>query len=93
MESCATGSGIQMETRRILAQTAPQFLCPEGPRWVPLSRSGDLTCAHSLVNIPGIPALSWNLSMDSLTQSQLQDADRNWKALRVAKKMLQICRS
>jgi hypothetical protein len=31
----------QTETGRILSLAAPQFLCPEGSRRVPLSRSGD----------------------------------------------------
>ena len=49
----------QMETGSILSQAAPHFLFPEGSRWVPLSRSGGLTCAHRLVSTPGRPALSW----------------------------------
>jgi hypothetical protein len=34
------------------------FLCPEGSRCVPLSRSGGLTCAHRLVHTCGRPVLS-----------------------------------
>jgi hypothetical protein len=46
------------ETRRILSQAAPRFLCPEVPRYVPWSRSGGLTCVHRCARTPGRPALS-----------------------------------
>jgi hypothetical protein len=54
-----------METGRILSQAAPWFLCPEGSRWVSLSRSVGLTCAHGCVCTPRTPALSlWYLGME-----------------------------
>jgi hypothetical protein len=42
----------QMETRSLLSQAAPWFLCPEGSGWIPLSRNGGLTCTHRLVCTP-----------------------------------------
>jgi hypothetical protein len=40
---------VLRETGRLLSQTTPGFLCPEGSRRVPLSSIGGLTCAHRLV--------------------------------------------
>ena len=34
---------------RLLSQAAPQLLCTEVSKWVLLSRSSGLTCAHSLI--------------------------------------------
>jgi hypothetical protein len=57
-------SRVQTETRWILFLAFPRFLCPDGPRWVPQSRSGDLTCAFRCVNTPVRLALSqWDLGM------------------------------
>jgi hypothetical protein len=59
MEPCGRVSAPgQMKTRRLLSQTASHFLCPECSGWVPLSRSGGLTCAYRYVNIPGRLTLS-----------------------------------
>ena len=49
---------VQTETGRILSQSAPHFLCPEGSGQVPLRVSDGLTCAHRLVSTPGRPTLS-----------------------------------
>ena len=50
-------SGAQTETRRILSQSAPWFLCPDGSGWVPLGPgiygSDDLTYALRCVSTPG----------------------------------------
>ena len=68
----------QMETGSILTQAAPQFLCPESSRWVPLSRSGGLTCAHSLVSTPGKPTLSRRyLRLESCVTGSVPSADGN----------------
>ena len=48
----------QTETRILLSQATPRFLCPEGSGWVPLSSSGGPTCTHRLVCTPGMLALS-----------------------------------
>ena len=72
----------QGETIRLLSQGAPWFLCPQVSRYVPLRRSGDLTCSHRLVSTPGRLALfQWYLCMercgtgsalDTMAQDQLQ---------------------
>ena len=53
---------VQTETGRILSQSAPHFLCPEGSGQVPLRVSDGLTCAHRLVSTPGRPTLSQQYS-------------------------------
>ena len=53
-----------METGRILSQTAPGIVGPEGSGRGPVSRSGGLTCAHKHFYTLGRPALSqWYLVM------------------------------
>jgi hypothetical protein len=52
---------VQTETKRILSQATPWFLCSDGSGWVPLgnlSRSVGLTCSHWCVGAPVGPALS-----------------------------------
>jgi hypothetical protein len=67
------------ETRRILSQAAPRFLCPEVPRYVPWSRSGGLTCVHRCARTPGRPALSWwYLGMELEAQDQLRVKMETW---------------
>lgn len=48
----------QTETGRIGSETASWFLCPEGSRQVPQSRSSDLICVLMYVSTFGIPAFS-----------------------------------
>ena len=50
----------ELETGRLQSQAAPQFLCPEGPRQVPLHSSVDLTYTHKHVHTSG--RLSWHSS-------------------------------
>jgi hypothetical protein len=49
---------IQMGSRRILFQSAPQFLHPDVPSWISWYRSGGLNCAHRCASTPWIPPLS-----------------------------------
>ena len=44
---------MQKETRSLLSQAAPQFLCPEGYGQVPLSSNGDPICTHRPVTTLG----------------------------------------
>ena len=43
---------VETETRRLLSQAAPPFLCPEGSERVPLSSSGGPPCTRRPVCIP-----------------------------------------
>jgi hypothetical protein len=67
IESYDTGSALVLtETKRILSQAVPLFLCPEGSRQVPQSSNGGLTYALRCVSTPGRPALSQQyLGMES----------------------------
>jgi hypothetical protein len=82
---------VQTESRRILYQAVPFFLCPDVSWHVPWSISGGLTCAHRLVGTPRRPAFSrWCLGMErygtgsapsSVAQDQLQAQKKKWKNL------------
>ena len=68
----------QTVTERLLSQTAPRFLCPEGSRRVPLSSSDGSTCTHRLVCTPGRLDLSWcHLGMEPCGRGSAPGAERN----------------
>ena len=70
----------QTETGKILSQAAPLFLCPEGSRWVPLSRGSGPTCAHRHVCSPGRPSPSqWFLGMECCGTGSISGTDGNQK--------------
>lgn len=64
-------SPMQMETRKILSQAAPWFLCTEVSGQVPLISSGGLTQAHRHVHTPG-RIWVWN----TVAQDQLQAPEK-----------------
>ena len=77
METCGSGSASgqeQMETRRILSQAAPLFLCPESSRWVPWSRSGGFIYAHR-----GVSTLEDQLSPSSIWVWRAVSQDQLWE--------------